>query len=217
MLSRMNSLGVGFSSRATSIIVDSGILYSNVETYIVDGTRLTHGVAASNNATGLTSRSNIILNTGLVVPSGETASVVGFTFVRTPVDNWTTLTTNMEATLTVTSGGGGTIDGSGSGTKTFSTDSRVNVPTSSRYSGADVNNATARVQYDLCTVYAASATVLTAGTYNLQWYANDANRIFAHLYTANVSIDTTGSVYPDSSAANNATQYPVMRILSKFP
>ena len=213
----MNSVGFGFSVRAPSAPVDTGILYSNVETYIVTGTRLTHGAAASNNATGLTSRSNIILNTGLIVPSGKTASVVGFTFVRTPTDNWTTLTTNMEATLIVTAGGGGTIDGSGSGTKTFSTDSRVNVPTTSRYSGVDVNNATARAQYDLCTVYAASAAALTAGTYNLQWYANDANRIFAHLYTANVSIDTTGVVYPDSGAANNATQYPVMRILNKFP
>lgn len=217
MMGRMNSPGFSFSSRGTKVVIDTGILFSNVETYIVAGTRLTHGAAASNNALGVTSRSNIILNTGIVVPSGKTASVIGFTFVRTPTDNWTTLTTNMEATLTVTSGGGGTIDGSGSGTKTFSTDSIVNVPTSSRYSGVDVNNATARAQYDLCTVYAASAAALTAGTYNLQWYANDANRIFAHLYTANVSISTAGNVYPDSAAANNATQYPVMRILSKFP
>jgi len=217
MIGKINSLGVGFVGRGTKVVVPVGPLYSNVESYIVAGSRLTHGAAASNNALGLTSRSNIILNTGLVVPSGKTASVVGFTFVRTPLDNWSTLTTNMEATLTVTSGGGGTIDGSGTGTKTFSTDSVVNIPTSSRYTGADVNNATARTQYDLCTVYAATAAVLTSGTYNLQWYANDANRIFAHLYTANVSIDTTGVVYPDSGAANNATQYPVMRILSKFP
>ena len=217
MMGRVNSLGVGFVGRGSQVIVPVGPLYSNVETYIVAGTRLTHGASASNNATSLTSRSNIILNTGLIVPSGKTASVVGFTFVRTPTDNWTTLTTNMEATLTVTAGGGGTIDGSGSGTKTFSTDSVVNTPASSRYSGVDVNDATARTQYDLCTVYAASAASLTAGTYNLQWYANDANRIFAHLYTANVPIVTTGNVYPDSAAANNANQYPVMRILSVFP
>ena len=216
MMSRMGGIKLGFSSRATKAFVDSGILYSNIETYVVSNVRLTHGVSGSNNASGLTSRSNIFLNTGLVVPSGKTATVKGFTFVRTPTDNWSTLTTNMEATLSVTAGGGGTIDG-GTNSKTFSTDSVINIPTSNRYAGADVNDATARAQRDLCTVYAASAAVLTAGTYNLQWYANDANRIFAHLYTTNVPIVTTGNIYPDSNAANNSTSYPVMRILSKFP
>jgi len=192
----------------------SNVLYSNIDKYIIDRTRLTHGASTDHNATSSTIRSNITRNS--VISVGGTINIEAFVFVRTPTDNWTTLANPMSLTLSLAAGSSGTING-GSGSVTISNVKTKNYPISSRYSGVDVNNATARAQYDFNYVYSTSQITLTAGTYNLAYNSAGANVLMADLYTSKISVDTTRIVYPDTTSATNTTQYPVMQILSGFP
>ena len=192
----------------------SNVLYSNIDRYIVNRTRLTHGASSTNDATSTTIRSNITRNS--VISVGGTINVKAFLFVRTPTDNWTTLANPMSLTLSLAAGSTGTING-GSGSVTLSSVLTKNYPASSRYSGVDVNNATARAQYDFNYVYSTSQIALTAGTYNLAYNSSGANVNMAELYTSKISVDTSRIVYPDTTSATNTTQYPVMQILSGFP
>jgi hypothetical protein len=192
----------------------SNVLYSNINKYIIDRTRLTHGASSTNDASSSTIRSNITRNS--VISVGGEINIEAFVFVRTPTDNWTTLANPMSLTLSLAAGSTGTING-GSGSVTLSNVSTKNYPISSRYSGVDVNNATARAQYDFNYVYSTSQIKLTAGTYNLAYNSAGGNVVMADLYTSKISVDTTRIVYPDTTSATNTTQYPVMQILSGFP
>ena len=225
-----NGFGQGFSSSgfsqssgfnaalykpASAAVEQSSELFSNFNSYITNGTRAVHGATAGAGHPaflGVVTRVNVTLTVVLKVVSPVT--VKGFKFVRTPEasGNWLTTTfDNMDAVLTVKSGG--SINGGAISTKTFATNSKVRSAT--RTSPVTVNSY--RNEYDLYTVYDANAVTLTAGTYNLVYRGVSTQIGVAVLWTANVPISTTTSIYPDPADSANTNYHPVLQILSTAP
>lgn len=218
--SRGGSGGFGAGFRrpiAAAAVALPATLYSNLSTYIVGGQRILHGTTP-NKATEATIRTGG-LNHTRVLKAASTVSVQGFKFIRVPFYNWQTTDCNLTLTLSVVSGGGGTIDGSGSGTKTYSTMSITLNPTSGRTVSDTLAGCNARrTEYDTLVVYAATPAVLTAGTYQYSVATSaGANRSLAVLWKSETAIDTTQSVYPDPDSSTNQFSYSVMEVLSVAP
>lgn len=217
-----NSTGVGGGFnfgffKATSSTPATGKLFTNFDTYIIDGSRLVHGTSFVANATEATIRSNIEHTRVLKVT--ETVTVQGFKFVRVPFYNWQVTSCVLNLTLSVVGGSGGSIDGNGAGTKTFTTNSVILKPATGRTTSDTLVGVNARpTEYDLITVYDATPVTLTAGSYQYAVKATDlANRSIAVLYTSKIPIPTTSNVYPDPDNATNATTYSVIEVLSTAP
>lgn len=210
----------GFAKRRAVVsagggLATAGALFTNIDTYITNGSRaLSSGLAATGVAgfQGAVTRSNSTITSVFKVTG--TVTVQGFKFVRTPEasGNWLTLAgDDMDAVLTVKSGG--SINGGALSTKTFATNSKVRSAT--RTSPVTVNSYLN--EYDIYTVYDAAAVTLTAGTYNLVYRCTATQIGIALMWKANVPIPTTTSIYPDPADAANATYYPVIEILSTAP
>lgn len=219
-LSTVGRFGRGIRFRAAAVassVATPGALFSNFDTYIVNGSRITHGTAPTHSSNNVTVRANI--SHARVIKATGTVTVQGFRFVRIPVDNFATTSCTLSLTLSVVAGGGGTIDG-GTDAKTFSTNlavldsvaGRASVPASNL---TNVNTDVSRSRYDLLTVYAATPVTLTAGTYQYSVLATDAaNRSLASLWKSQIPIPTNTTLYPDPDDASNATSYTVLEILS---
>ena len=208
--SRKRLIEAGGGSLATV-----GALFSNFDTYIIDGVRALHGGTAGVGYpafAGILSRVNITITSVLKVTSAVT--VKGFKFVRTPESSssWTTITgDDMDVVLTVKSGG--TINGGAISTKTFATNSKVRSAT--RTSPFSVN--ALRNEYDIYTMYDANAVTLTEGTYRIVYRSVGTQIGLASFWTANVPIPTTTNIYPDPADSANATYYPVIEVLETAP
>jgi hypothetical protein len=211
--SKRRVLGGGGGGLATP-----GALFTNLDTYITDGVRALHSnpaTAGSPGFLGFITRSNITRTMVLKVDS--TITVQGFKFVRTPEASsaWTTVTfDDMDVVLTVKSGG--SINGGALSTKTFATNSKVR----SAVRTAVVNPMTVntnRTEYDIYTVYDASAVTLTAGTYTAVYRGVNTQIGVAVFHTSLIPIPTSTQVYPDPTDAANTSYYPVMEILSTAP
>lgn len=197
-------------------IQTAGALFSNLDTYVVDGTRGLHaGTAAAGSPAfaGVVTRINITRTVVLTVTT--TVTVQGFKFVRVPEPsgNWGSLTDDLDAVLTVKSGG--SINGGAISSKTFATNAKFRTTSVGRVTSTSVNDL--RNDYDLLTVYDASAVTLTAGTYTLVFRGIQSQIGLAHFWTANIPIPTTTTVYPTPSDAANTNIYPVMEVLSTAP
>ena len=210
----------GFSKRKIAAIAgyipSAGALFTNIGTYIVDGTRVLHnGLVGSGDPAraGVLTRINITRTVVLKVT--ETVTVQGFNFVRVPEPsgNWSSLSDNCDAVLTVKSGG--SINGGAISTKTFATNSKFRTTSLGRTESTSVNDF--RTDYDLITVYDASPVTLTSGTYTVVFKSVQSQIGLAHFWTANVPIPTTTTIYPDPVDTANTTFYPVMEILSTAP
>jgi hypothetical protein len=214
-LSTVGGFGRGIRIRATAAAVVSSTLFSNIDTYITNGTRALHsanpGSAGSPGVLALVTRSNLTRTMVLKVTS--TVTVKGFKFIRTPEasGNWTTTTfDDFDVVLTVKSGG--SINGGALASKTFATNTKVRSATRT----AIVNPATVnsyRTEYDTYTVSDSSAVTLTAGTYTAVYRGVSTQIGIAAIWKSIVPIPTTTSIYPDPDDAAN-TYYPVMEILS---
>jgi hypothetical protein len=189
-----------------------------LDTYITNGVRALHSnpaTAGSPAFLGLISRSNITRTVILKVDS--TVTVQGFKFVRTPEASsaWTTVTfDDMDLVLTVSSGG--SINGGAISSKTFAT----NVKVRSAVRTAVVNPMTVntnRTEYDIYTVYDASAVTLTPGTYTAVYRGTNTQIGLASFHTSLIPIPTTTLIYPDPTGFPNTNYYPVMEILSTAP
>jgi hypothetical protein len=169
-----------------SAIPPAGV-YSNFEQYIINGIRQA--------TTSSIIRSNVSTSRRLVVINPIT--VTGFRFIRIPPDNWTsTVGYNITPTLSIVSGTGATIDG-GTSNKTFTNQSVVyNPPT---------NRTGAITEYDIYTMRPSnlSTTTLTVGEYtiNLIGGVGTANMNIAVLTNSLFPIDTSGNIYPSTTAA----------------
>ena len=205
----------GFFKPVTEAVQESNsdILYSNYDSYIINGTRQLHGTS---DATGF-ALTNVVTRSNItrvhVIKATSTVTVQGFKFVRVPctLGNWGFLTDDMDLVLTIKSGG--TINGSGS--KTFATMSKFRTNLTGRTSGVSEN--TLRDQYDLLTIYDATPVTLTAGTYTMTFKAINTQIGIAHAFKTKIPIVTTGSIFPDPDDSTNATIYPVLQIMSKAP
>lgn len=180
------------STTTTTTTSGEVTLYSNFETYIVNGVRQATTTALI--------RTNISATRRLVVT--DTITVTGFKFVRIPPSNWTTLAYTVTGTLTVVSGSGGTIDG-GSSSKSFNTKSTVYNPTTGR--------ANTTSQYDIYDVRPVnnSTTILTPGQYDITLLGTGANMDMAIMTSSLFPIDTTKKIYPSTTAA---TTYFAMQV-----
>jgi hypothetical protein len=214
----VSNFGRGFSLAAISSVSGTPAvsLFNNINTYIVDGTRVLHGTSAGAGSparSGVVTRSNVTRTVVLKVIDNIT--VKGFKFVRVPepLGNWNALTDDCDAVLTVKSGG--SINGGAISTKTFATNSKFRTTSSGRISTTSVNDF--RTDYDLITVYDTSSVTLTAGTYNLVFRGIQSQIGLAHFWTANIPIPTTDTVYPDPTDAANTTSYPVIQVMSEAP
>lgn len=213
-----SNFGRGFSLRAILGASDSPSvsLFNNINTYIVDGTRVLHGATVGEGRparSGVLTRSNITRTVVLKVV--DTVDINGFKFVRVPEPsgNWGTLSDDCDAVLSVKSGG--SINGGALSTKTFATNSKFRTTSSGRTTTTSVNDL--RTDYDLITVYDSSSVTLTAGTYNLVFRSIGTQIGLAHFWTANVPIPTTDTIYPDPVDSANTTAYPVVQIMSNAP
>ena len=203
------------STPANVPAANPNILFSNIDTYITNGTRALHSnpaAAGSPGVLGFITRSNITRTMVLKVTSPVT--VQGFKFIRTPEASSAWLTTtfdDIDVVLSVKSGG--SIDGGALSSKTFATNSKVRSETRT----AVVNPATVntnRTEYDTYTVYDASPVNLAVGTYTTVFRGVNTQIGVAALWTSLVAIPTSALIYPDPSDAANTTYYPVMEILS---
>ena len=172
-------------------------IYSNFEQYVRNGVRQ----ATTSNII----RSNVSTSRRLVVVSSIT--VTGFRFMRIPPDNWTsTVGYNITPTLSIVSGTGATIDG-GTSSKTFTNQSVVLNPNPPTKRTGDIT------EYDTYTMRPSnlSTTRLTAGEYtmNLIGGAGTANMNIAILTNSLFPIDTSGNIYPSTTAA---TTHFVMQV-----
>ncbi len=215
----MGGFNAGFHRpSAVEVPAVSAALFSNLSTYIIGGQRLVHGGSPTYKATEATIRTGG-LNHTKVINVASTISVQGFKFIRVPFYNWQTTDCNLSLTLTIVGGSGGTIDGSGSGTKTFSTMSITLNPTSGRTTSDTLAGCNARRgEYDTLIVYGATPTVLTAGKYQYAVSTTaGANRSLAVFWKSEVAIDTSLAVYPDPDHSSNAFSYSIMEVLSTAP
>ena len=163
------------------------ILYSNFSQYIVSGVLQA--------ITGDLIRSNITTSRRLVVSSGVTIN--GFRLVRiAPYFNDPAMT--LQPVLSIVSGTGASIDG-GSGSKNFYNEYVILNPSTGRTSASS-----STTEYDIYTMTPTnnSTTTLTAGQYTLSVNCADANRTIATLTNTLFPIDTSGLIYPSSSAAS---------------
>jgi hypothetical protein len=185
------SINYGPPRQVTSPIVSapvpSSALYSNFDTYIVNGVRqaVTYDLV----------RTNISTSRRIIVT--ETIVVTSFKFVRIPPDNWSTLGYSVTGTLSIVAGTGATIDG-GVSSKNLITSASVYNPSNALLRA---NNTS---QYDIYTVTPTnySTTTLTAGQYNISLLGTGANMDIATLTTATFPIDTSKKVYPSGSATH---------------
>lgn len=220
------SLGGGFGGAFSNLVTgsigggSSNTLFSNFDTYIIGGTRVLHGATAAAGQPaflGALTRTNVTITR--VLKATSTVTVQGFKFVRTPEasGNWLTMTgDDMDVVLTAKSGGGGSINGGALASKTFATNSKVRSATRTALGVGETVN-TYRTEYDVYTVYDATAVTLTAGTYQIVYRCTGTQIGIALFWKANVPIVTTSSIYPDPNDASNATSYPVIEVLSVAP
>ena len=162
-------------------------LYSNFEQYIINGVRqaVTYDLV----------RTNISTSRRLVVTS--TITVTGFKFIRIPPDNWSSISGyTVTGTLAIVAATGATIDG-GTSSKSFNTKSTVATPS---VTAQRANNTS---QYDVYDVRPVNntTTTLTAGQYTITLLGTSANMDIATLTNSLFPIDTSGTIYPSTTAA----------------
>lgn len=168
-----------------TIIEAPQVLYTNLPTYIVDGTRQANTYA--------TIRSNVTFVRKLVVE--ETVTIGSMTFIRTPQWNWTNVGASIRPTLSIINGTGATIDGETASKQFFNLIEAVyNPPTAE---GRDPNSLE---QYELYKMGSTSDTVLTPGEYRITLSTlSGGNVSIATLVNSSFPIDTSGSVYPNTT------------------
>ena len=181
-----NNTGVGRILMSIPQAASSNF-YSNFEQYIINGVRqaITYDLV----------RTNVSTSRRLVVT--DTITITGFKFIRIPPDNWSSISGyTVTGTLAIVSATGATIDG-GTSSKSFNTKSTVSIPS---VPAQRANNTSQYDTYDVRPVNN-TATTLTAGQYTMTLFGTAANMDIAILTNSLFPINTSGKIYPSTTAA----------------